>query len=201
MTTNVDNFMVEAIRHKQRRQIEAGERDNLSVRREGLRWQPEVGRPKYTLDPDPDLDHPVVFHLNGYDDDPVQAQNLVLSEDDYLAHFARICHEQEIVLPTNLLGMLAEHTLLFLGYTLDDWAFRVLLQGLLDRIAQTGGDKKLHVGVQLQVEDAPDVERAQAYLEDYLQRFDISIYWGTTQAFVTELHTRWLAYLAAKEGV
>ncbi|MCB0192023.1 MAG: CHAT domain-containing protein [Anaerolineae bacterium] len=201
ITTNVDNFMLEAIKHKQRQQIEAGERKNaVDVRREGPRWQPEAGRPKYTLDPDPDLDHPVVFHLNGYDDGGLQEENLVLSEDDYLAHFARISHDQETILPTNLLGMLSEHTFLFLGYKLEDWQFRVVLQGLLDRIAQAGSDTKLHVGVQLAIEDAPDIEKAQAYLEDYLKRFNISIYWGTTQQFVTELHTRWLTYLAKKEA-
>lgn len=200
ITTNVDNFIVEAIKHKQQRQIEAGQRDKIEVRRVGPRWQPETGPPKYTLDPDPDLDHPVVFHLNGYDDGDLQEEHLVLSEDDYLAHFARISHDQESILPTNLLGMLSEHTFLFLGYKLEDWQFRVVLQGLLARIAQAGGDKKLHVGVQLAVEDAPDIEQAQAYLEDYLKSFNISIYWGTAQQFVTELHTRWLAYLAKKEG-
>ncbi len=200
LTTNVDNFMIEAIKHKQQQQIEAGERNKIEVRREGPRWQPEAGHPKYTLNPDPDLDHPVVFHLNGYDDGALQEENLVLSEDDYLAHFARISHDQEIILPANLLGMLSEHTFLFLGYKLEDWQFRVVLQGLLNRIAQAGGDNKLHVGVQLEISDAANIEGAQAYLEDYLKSFNISIYWGTAQQFMTELHTRWLAYLARKES-
>jgi hypothetical protein len=200
MTTNVDNFMVEALKYHQQQQIAAGKRKDLSVRREGLRWNPDNNTPKYVLSPEPSFEQPVVFHLNGHDGDPLQKEHLVLSEDDYLAHFARIRHDQEIVLPTNVLGMLAENSFLFLGYNLGDWEFRVVLQGLLQPIAQTSKLKKPHVGVQLDLDQVEDVDKARDYLRRYLGQYKIDIYWGTPQQFVTELHTRWRAWLAEQGG-
>ncbi|MCB0086965.1 MAG: CHAT domain-containing protein, partial [Caldilineaceae bacterium] len=74
MTTNCDSFMTEALRAT----------GAANVRRAGPRWeQVQAGTPQYTLDPEPSRENPVVFHLNGYDDDPTQAHQMVLSEDDY----------------------------------------------------------------------------------------------------------------------
>lgn len=184
ITTNFDNFMVEALKHH-----------GLAPRRHGPRWQPQAGSPQYVLSPRPSQDHPVVFHLNGFDGDPEQAQHLILSEDDYLTHFVRLSRDQETILPMNLLEALSQYSFLFLGYQLEDWEFRVILQGLLASIAQTGGSKKVHVGVQLEVSSVPDVEKAMDYLRRYLDQFSIDIYWGTPQQFVTELHTLWEDYL------
>ncbi|MFQ5612792.1 MAG: CHAT domain-containing protein [Anaerolineae bacterium] len=187
LTTNFDNFMTEALKHK-----------GLTPRREGPRWeQDEAGSPQYVLTPRPSREQPVVFHLNGHDGDPEQRQKLVLSEDDYLAHFVRISRDQETILPMNVLEALSQSSFIFLGYNLGDWEFRVILQGLLASIAQTGPSKKLHVGVQLEIDQAPDVDRAMDYLRDYLDEFNIDIYWGTPQQFVTELHARWQEYLEA----
>jgi hypothetical protein len=188
LTTNFDNFMVEALKYK-----------GMSPRRIGPRWQPQAGSPQYVLSPRPDLDHPVVFHLNGFDGDPEQEQHLVLSEDDYLAHFVRMSRDQETILPMNILEALSQHSFLFLGYQLDDWEFRVILQGLLGSITQTGGARKIHVGVQLEIERAADADKAMDYLRRYLGRFNIDIYWGTPQQFVSELHAHWQEYLEADE--
>jgi hypothetical protein len=49
--------------------------------------------------------------------------------------------------------------------------------------------------VQLEDTGAPDAEKAMEYLQRYLNQFNIDIYWGTPQQFVTELHTRWEEYL------
>jgi hypothetical protein len=115
ITTNADSFMVEALKHK-----------GLSPRRVGPRWQPQTGTPQYVLSPAPSSDQPVVLHLNGHDADLEQRQHLVLSEDDYLAHFVRIARDQETILPMNVLRAISQHTFLFLGYGIEDWEFRVL---------------------------------------------------------------------------
>ena len=200
MTTNVDSLLVEAIKHKQAQQIATGDRaEPVSVRRAGPRWARGASTSDRLLDPDPDLDNPLVYHLLGFDDDALQADNLILSEDDYLSYFASLVHEQDDILQTNLPAILAENTFLFLGYRLEDWEFRLVLQGLLKQIARTTDDRRPHVGVQLVPEDAPQAERAQAYLERYLGTFNIDIYWGTPQQFVSELHHHWLAYLTQEE--
>jgi hypothetical protein len=179
ITTNFDNFMVEALKYKKRH-----------PQRAEPRWQP--GSKEYLL-PEPDPDSPLVFHLNGHD----EGEHLVLSEDDYLAHLIRIARDQEKTLPMNILGELSQQSFLFLGYSLDDWEFRVILQGILEPIAKTGA--KRHVGVQLEMEQVEDVDRVVEYLRDYLGQFNIDIYWGTPQQFVTELHTLWQADQAASE--
>ena len=179
MTTNSDSFMSEALRAQ----------GFASVRRAGPRWvQAVAGTPQYTLDPEPSRENPVVFHLDGYDDDPQQASHLVLSEDDFLAHFVRLSRDHNDVLPMDVIGMLGESSFLFLGYSLDDWEFRVVLQGL---VAALNRPKKVNVGVQLDEAGGPDEERIIEYLGEYLGQYDIKIYWGTPQQFVTELYGEW----------
>jgi hypothetical protein len=187
VTTNADSFMVEALKHR-----------GLSPRRIGPRWQPQAGTPQYVLSPPPSRDEPVVLHLNGHDGDPEQRSQLVLAEGDYLAHFVRLSCDQETVLPMNVLTAISQHTFLFLGYSIEDWDFRVILQGLIASIAQTGHEK-LHVGVQLEPSQEPETAREIDYLRRYLGRFNIEIYWGTAQQFVTELHTHWQEYLEAED--
>jgi len=190
VTTNVDNFMFEALK----------QRDGVSPRRIGLRWeQPEAGTPQYVINPEPSPEEPVVLHLNGHDGDAEQMRHLVISEDDYLEHFVRLSRDQEIVLPMNVLGMLSEHSFLFLGYHLDDWELRVILQGLTKQIAETSRDRKTHVGVQLELEEELTSDEAMNYLRRYMQEFNVDIYWGNTKQFVNELSKQWQDYLEADD--
>ena len=188
MTTNSDSFMIEALRAK-----------GLDVvRRAGPRWeQAKAGTPKYILDPDPSRENPVVFHLNGYDDDPAQAKRLVLSEDDYLNHFVRLSRDHNEMLPMNVVELLGESSFLFLGYSLDDWAFRVVLQGLVSALNRP---KKVNVGVQLEEDPNQDPEKVIHYLGDYMGQYNIKIYWGTSQQFVTELHSEWQQLSRSSNG-
>ncbi len=91
--------------------------------------------------------------------------------------------------------MLSENSFLFLGYHLDDWELRVILQGLTKELAQTSTDRKTHVGVQLEMEDALTSDEAMDYLQRYMQEFKVDIYWGNSQQFVNELSKRWEDYL------
>lgn len=98
----------------------------------------------------------------------------------------------------NVLKAFSQHTFLFLGYGIEDWDFRVILQGLIGHIAQTAGGK-LHVGVQLEVDQSPNADKVIDYLRRFLGRFNIEIYWGTSQQFVRDLHARWREYLEAED--
>lgn len=187
VTTNADSFMIEALKHR-----------GLSPRRIGPRWQPQAGTPQYILSPPPSREEPVVLHLNGHDGDPEQQRHLVLAEDDYLAHFVRLSRDQETILPMNVLTAISRHTFLFLGYGIEDWDFRVLLQGLIAPIAQTGHEK-LHVGVQFEPDQGREADKVIDYLRRYLGRFNMEIYWGTSQQFATELHARWQEYLEVED--
>jgi len=181
MTTNMDNFMEQALKHK-----------GLAPRRLGLRpEQSQAGTPQYVLTPEPSREQPVILHLNGHDGDPEQLKNLVLSEDDFMLHLVRLSRDQQSYLPMNVLRMLSEHSFIFLGYQLDDWEFRVILHGLLPEIAQASSERKRHVGVQLELQDAASLEKSMEYLGDYMGQYNIDIYWGSTQQFINDLHSRW----------
>ena len=105
--------------------------------------------------------------------------------------------DQDALLPSNVLGKLAQDSLIFLGFQLDDWEFRVILQGLLKRIAQSS--QKRHVGVQLDPGQATDETQAQKYLERYLDTYRIDIYWGEARQFANELHSRWNHYVETND--
>ena len=64
---------------------------------------------------------PVVIHLNGHDGNAEQYRNVVLAEDDHLSHFVRLSRDQEFILPSDVLLMLANSSYLFLGYQIEDW--------------------------------------------------------------------------------
>ena len=64
----------------------------------------------------------------------------------------------------------------------------MVLQGL---VAALNRPKKVNVGVQLEEQPGQDAEKVIQYLGDYMGQYNIKIYWGTSQQFVTELHSEW----------
>ncbi|HMN30126.1 MAG TPA: SIR2 family protein, partial [Caldilineaceae bacterium] len=161
--------------------------------------QLQAGTPQWVLLPEPSAAAPVVFPLNGFDEDAEQQEHLVLSEDDYMAHLVRLTRDQEQLLPANVLRLLAENSFLFLGYQLDDWEFRLILQSMMKSLAGTNRTRKMHVGVQLDPATSPSEPQVRDYLARYLGQFHIAIYWGTPQQFASELNARWQTYLRTSE--
>ena len=110
--------------------------------------------------------------------------------------FVRLARDQDAIIPSNVLRLLGASSWVFLGYNLQDWEFRLALQGLLQQIAQVDSKRKLHVGVQFESAASASgltEEEVQAYLQTYLgQRFNITVYWGTPAQFVSQLHERLL---------
>ncbi len=181
LTTNVDNFMVEALKQK----------EGATPRRMGLRWkQTQQGSPEDVEAVTLKATEPIVLHLNGHDDEKAQFENLILTEDDYLAHLIRLHDQAHNILPANVITALADHSLLFLGYSLDDWEFRVIWQGLLQPIEAKA---KINVGVQLEAGSEDRLDNMLDYLNRYMRRRikEIDVYWGTPQQFVAELHHEW----------
>lgn len=133
-------------------------------------------------------DVPLVYHMFGMLAEP---DSLVLTQDDYFEWLqAWIKKRDTKVLPTPVREALTQKALLFLGYELDDWDFRVLFQG----IKAFGGNvlmrKRPHVGVQLNPElQSIEPESAQEYLESYFGEDNVTIYWGALDSFVKRLRT------------
>jgi len=140
----------------------------------------------------PEVERPLVYHLFGRLDDE---QSLVLTEDDYFDFLIDYWNDRERI-PKALRGALAGYTLLFLGFNLNHWDFRVLFRSLLKEEGRGRRSQTTHVAVQIVPDDdqITDPDRAREYLEKYFEKFsdgNVSIYWGSSEDFLTELWRRW----------
>ena len=140
-------------------------------------------------DYEPTAASPLVYHLLGSDE---QADSLVLTEDSYLDYLVKVSAETERI-PAYIWAALANSSLLFLGYSLRDWEFRVIMRGLVATREQRRKFK--HVAVQLDVDDvsAGATDEVQTFLQQYFQNAEINVFWGSAQQFVAELREQWEA--------
>lgn len=137
---------------------------------------------------------PLIYHLHGRMQTP---KSLVLTESDYLEFLVRITASRDDdplrLIPGAILSALTDNPLLFVGYSLQDWTFRVLFHGLLRAIPSTHRRRNVSVQLLPPVHNDRDDEvkdRARRYLTRYLEDWRISIFWGTTAEFCRELHSR-----------
>jgi hypothetical protein len=135
---------------------------------------------------DPSIETPVVYHLFGTLD---ARPSLVLTEDDYFAWLRAWIKEVDkgVRIPDYVKPSLSFSSLVFLGYTFDDWEFRMIFQAIKG-FEGAIGEYARHVGVQfapgaLRVEP----EMAQDYLEGYLGADKLDVYWGNCGEFLEDL--------------
>jgi SIR2-like domain len=151
-------------------------------------WNARYGVRQPEVLEEPTVANLQVYHLFGRLEEP---RSLVLTEDDYFTWLkARI--ERRDTVPPVVKEALTLRSLLFLGYRLDDWDFRVVFQSIK---SFEGSEEllreNLHAGVQLSPENqAIEPESAQEYLESYFGKNQISLYWGNTRTFLDELRER-----------
>jgi hypothetical protein len=143
--------------------------------------------PDYT----PTEQRPLVYHLFGrFGND----RSLVITEDDYFDYLIGVSRNWQLI-PKRVLQKLANSSLLFLGFQMDDWSLRTFLRLIMVR--QEGGrrrDQYTHISAQIEPEEGRLLrpERAQKYLEDYFFKGTyINVYWGSTTEFLKELQRRW----------
>jgi hypothetical protein len=182
LTVNYDNFMTEALvaRGKQPTREICPWSDLL----DGL---PSVFEDDPNYEPTPKA--PLVYHLFGNDQ---EVDSLALTEDDYLSFLVQISAEMERI-PSYVWAALTNNALMFLGFNLRDWGFRVILRGL---VATRQRRRRIrHVGVQLEPGDIEPgaVAAAQSFLQQYFQDAEINVYAGTLQQFMAELREQWEA--------
>jgi hypothetical protein len=136
---------------------------------------------------EPSVERPLVFHLFGNLDFP---ESLVLTEDDYFDFLIGVSLNRALI-PPPVQRALADSALVFLGFRIEAWDFRVLLRCLLSQEGGHRRDRYKHVAAQLDVgSGVTSPERARAYLRDYFGQFretSIDIFWGTVDQFVAAL--------------
>ena len=173
LTTNYDDFMVQALKTRYR-----------DVRRQAYVWNDAMESatpPEF----EPTVAAPLVYHLHGYieyrDNGWTRGtESLVLTEDDYLLFLAKMARNASI-LPSSL----RRPSGLFIGYNLTEWNVRGLFQNL-KQVLGTG-----NVGVfQPPPGSAEEQKNAQEYLNGYYGSMQMYIYWGTVREFAVELRQR-----------
>lgn len=131
---------------------------------------------------EPTEERPSIFYLHGHMD---ESQSIVLTEDDYFDFLVNISRDESLI-PARIQESLAYTSLLFIGYSLKDWDFRVLFRGLVTQKEKSL--RRLSIAVQLSETDAPEY---RTYMNQYFDEMNIKVYWGTAREFATELYQRW----------
>lgn len=196
VTTNYDDFMLRALQAADKRDAKhdfCRWNDDLRFRADELNLPPSIFGENSQYEPTPE--EPVVFHLHGHKDHP---DSLVLTEDDYIDFLIAVSQNEQL-LPPRIIRAFSRSTLLFVGYSLADWNFRLLFRKLVTYIqqGQGSGRRRAHLSVQVEPFAGKDDvsieqrEKALDYLNQYYSELNIRVYWGSCEDFTRALRTRW----------
>ncbi len=186
ITTNYDGFMFDALKSH-----------GKDPQRELCRWNPTFDVLKIPSifmqnnEYKPSTEKPIVYHLHGHHSIP---QSMVLTNDDYVDFLVQLTKDNDI-LPPSILTAIAGNSLLFVGYSLEDWDFRVLFRGLINSLGGRLSRRSIAVQLapKLQKTKPQEQKKAIEYLNSYFsspQGFNVRIFWGTASEFAKELRQR-----------
>jgi len=183
ITTNTNNLLALALE-------EVGKDPQVAI----CPWNEHLEQIQSIYDKEPGYQptpqRPLVYHLFGRMNEPY---SIVLTEDDYFNFLIGVTRNRDLI-PKDVLQALVNSALLFVGFQLDDWQFRVLFHSLLDQQGSLLRGGYPHVAVQIEPEEGRELEpeRARSYLEDYFFKgAEISLYWGSAEDFIAELLAGW----------
>jgi hypothetical protein len=162
-------------------------REELFRWNEAGEWPPLVreAEPGYT----PSVEQPLVYHLFGR---LGVEHSLVITEDDHFDYLLGAARYRD-QLSDEVRAALAEKALLFLGFEMDGWDFRVLFRSITPYIeVQHGRNRReqlFHAGVQVDLSETRflEIDRARRYLEAYFKEPEVHLYWGSVEDFSREL--------------
>ena len=176
ITTNYDDFMFQALRATGKDPIREFCRWNADIRDNGH----ESVFDRAGFEPTPA--NPVVFHLHGIREVP---ESIVISEDDYLSFIVDISWHRRLLLPPRIQQALTGSSLMFIGYSLKDWTFKVIFRALV--LAMEAELRRESVSVQLPAKD----RKERSFLAQSLHEKSIEVYWGDLRDFVAEIRERY----------
>ncbi len=175
LSTNPDNLLADALTAAGKKPVVA-----LCPRDDGAEGADDDAR-----DFQPTSDAPLVYHLFGHLAD---LDSVILTQDDYFDYLIDVTRNNDII-PTTVRAQLANTALLFLGFQLSDWDFRVFFRSIMSQEGRKKRRDYSHVAVQIDPEQdrLVDPDRARRYLERYFYDTKISIFWGRAEDFLKEL--------------
>jgi SIR2-like domain len=179
LTTNYDDFLTRALEA-------AGRSPQVEICRWNSWLHDELDR--YSNE-QPTAERPLVFHMHGQLSDE---SSLLVAEDDYINFMVSAGRRDldDTIIPHWIRRALARTTLLFVGYSGDDWNIRALTRQMnIPRHEQF-----LNLGIQMfdtsiPLEQRPRLER---FLANQLGMgtSGARMYWGSTANFLEELDQR-----------
>lgn len=175
ITANFSNTLADAL-------TAAGKEPQVEI----CRWNSYLDSIPSVYDDDPEyrpsVERPLVYHLFGTFDEP---DSLVLTEDDYFDYLLGVATNNDLI-PIPVRAALADTGLLFLGFELHDWSFRILYRSLMNQEGRGRRKRYAHVAAQITPEEDQllDPSGARHYLETYFQDSSIDIFWGSINDFI-----------------
>jgi hypothetical protein len=181
VTTNYDDYLEQA--------IQAVDFDpTVDI----CRWNDRLvdQLPEYRrVEPSPQA--PAIFHMHGH---MSRRNSILITEDDYIDFTVSLAQRdaKDPVIPHFVRRALGNSSLLFVGYSLEDWNFRVLMRHLMKQQKLLPHEQYGSLSIQLSDEDMPPERRARAekFLEVYLSSAQIDVHWGHAEPFLEELNSR-----------
>jgi hypothetical protein len=182
VTTNYDDYLAQAIRHYARARREPIEPREDIFPCDGTGPSVLGGRTSTLDDSDP-----IVYHLHGH---KAQPDSIVLTESDYLDFLVRVVNQPNLLPARIREAMSPPNCLLFIGYSMEDWTFRVLFLSLLAAVSTAR--RVMHISVQLPPDDVAVERRGEVlnYFNEYYQDWWISVHWAEARDFCAELRRR-----------
>ncbi|MBZ5525389.1 MAG: SIR2 family protein [Acidobacteriia bacterium] len=184
LTTNYDDFMYKAL-------VASG----VQPVREIARWNSELMEnveSQFDKGYEPSPECPLVFHIHGHWDLP---ESMVATEDDYLDFLVSIARDlatsptdtsKKAILPTRVRRALKGSTLMFLGYSVADINFRVILRGLVGSLSPAL--RQMSLSVQYCSGEPGDLEK---YIEDYFgHTLKLHIFWSSARQFCHDINQK-----------
>lgn len=175
VTTNPDNLLADAL-------VAMGKKPRLALAPRG-----ELAGAGYQLDPQyvPTAEEPLVYHIFGH---LREINSIVLTQDDYFDYLIEVTRNRDLI-PKIVGRHLADTALLFLGFQMTDWDFRVFFRSIMSQEGRRRRNLFSHVAVQIDPgrDRMADPVLATRHLERYFELADIYVFWGSAEDFLKTL--------------
>jgi len=183
ITTNADDILARALVRDR----------NVAPEVEVHRWNAELQDIESVFDREPNYKpteaRPLIYHFFGSAE---HQESIAVTQDHFVDALVAASRKDTSNVPTVLSSALTRTTLLFMGFQLDDWAFRAFFRYIINQQGANLLRGKNHVAVQVDPEESEfdDPEVARRNIARYLGDERIRIYWGSVGDFLLELDQR-----------
>ncbi|HEY3310035.1 MAG TPA: CHAT domain-containing protein [Anaerolineales bacterium] len=182
VTTNWNSLLESAL-------VEAGREPKVAM----SPWNEYTEDRIRAFDPlyEPTVKQPLVYYLFGRLAEP---KSVVLTEDNYFDYLLGVSRNNDLI-PAYVRNALRNTSLLFIGFRMEEWNFRVLFRSVIDKKTAIRNEF-VHMAAQIEPEEGRiiDPDGARRYLEEYFtDSASVNLYWGTAEEFVKELMNQWVA--------